>query len=240
MRPAVAAAWLAAALIAGGLPAAAQTTPSAIAEARLVGPTDRYDHAVLGDALEWAALELRLADGSRRVFSLPRSAVFEDVAARLADLDGDGQPEVVVVETDLARGASLAVYGPQGKIAATPHIGRRHRWLAPAGIGDLDGDGRVEIAYVDRPHLARELVMVRLQGGRLVEIARAPGFTNHAIGDAEIAGGLRRCGGSDALVLADAAVTRAMLVRLGPGGVGARPLGPIAGLADLAPHLACP
>jgi hypothetical protein len=42
-------------------------------------------------------------------------------------------------------------------LAATPHIGSANRWLAPIGAADLDGDGRVEIAYVDRPHLARTL-----------------------------------------------------------------------------------
>lgn len=228
-------------------PGAAQQADAVIA-AELVRPVTRYDHAVLGDALEWGALRLRVKRCARCAgmtvetvtHTLPRSAVFEDVEARVVDADGDGLAEVLVVQTDLERGASLAIYDAQGLRAATLPIGTRHRWLAPAGVGDFDGDGRIEIAYVDRPHLARELVFVRLQGDRLVEIARAPGFTNHAIGDRSIAGGVRRCEGDDALVLADAAVDRAMLVDLGPGGVTARPLGPIAGLAGLAPHLACP
>jgi hypothetical protein len=71
-------------------------------------------------------------------------------------------------------------------------IGQRNRWLAPIGAADLDGDGRVEIAYVDRPHLARTLRVWRSRpGGTLTEIATATGLTNHRIGEAFITGGIR-------------------------------------------------
>jgi FG-GAP-like repeat len=194
-----------------------------VAWATLAQPTDRYDHAVLGDALEWGGLVLsvntcigcaglHLTDVE---ITLPPQRVFEDVEARTADLDGDGRDEVVVVESDLSLGASLAVYGPKGKIAATDFIGEPHRWLAPAGIADFDGDGRVEIAYVDRPHLLAELVFVRLQGDRLVETLRLPGLTNHRIGDAVISGGVRDCGSGPDLILASKDWTRVMRVRGG-------------------------
>lgn len=221
---------LAAALVAIAAVAAtatgAETVPAIEGEvlrAALAGPTDRYDHAVLGDALEWESLiltvntcigcaGLHLEDIT---LTLPESRVFEDVEARLADLDGDGRNEVVLVETDLAQGASLAVYGPTGKIAATDYIGQPHRWLAPAGIGDFDGDGRVEIAYVDRPHILGDLVFVRLEGDRLVETQRLAGLTNHRIGDSFISGGLRDCGAGPELVLASMDWTRLMRVRDG-------------------------
>lgn len=105
--------WLA------GQGASAQT----ILSAEFSEPTPRYDHAILGDALEWGALALTLSDGTRRLFRLPETLVFEDLTPRLADLDGDGAPEVIVVETSLAKGGRLAVWGPEGRIAQTPHIG---------------------------------------------------------------------------------------------------------------------
>ena len=197
-----------------------------IVAARLIAPTDRYAHAVLGDALEWGGLELTLSDARRLRFSLPASHVFEDITARVADFDGDGRAEVMVVETSLAQGAALAIYDTNGRRAATPYIGQPNRWLAPAGWGDFDGDGRVEIAYVDRPHLARELVFVRLTGRRLTELTRAPGFTNHRIGDSTIAGGTRRCNGRDTLVVASADWSRAMEVSLGSKAMIARDIGP--------------
>jgi hypothetical protein len=166
--------------------------------------------------------------------------VFEDVTARLADLDGDGDREVVLVETDMARGAMLAVYDASGRIAATAPFGETHRWLAPAGIADLDGDGRIEIAYVDRPHLARELVIVRLEGTDLVELARLPGLTNHRIGDSVIRGGLRDCGTGPELRLADATWTMAMRVVLQDGRLAAQPMGAISGPQGLDAAMACP
>ena len=204
-----------------------------IAAAELSLPTDRYDHAVLGDALEWGGLDLTLTTGKRVRFTLPQTRVFEDITARLADLNGDGAPEVVVVETDITKGGSLAVYDASGKRAATPHIGQTHRWLAPAGIGDFDGDGRVEIAYVDRPHLARELVFVRLDDNRLTEIARLPGFTNHQIGDAEIWGGTRSCDGRDSLILASADWSRMLEITLTVDGPKITDLGPLRRKPDL-------
>ncbi len=197
---------------------AALAAPPAAAEivsADLIQPTDRYGHAVLGDALEWGGLRLTLADGRHEDVTLPETRVFEDVEARLADITGDGLPEVIVVETDVALGASLAIYGPDGKIAATPFIGQSSRWLAPAGIADFDGDGRIEIAYVDRPHLRKELVFVRLEGDQLIEALRLPGLTNHRIGEDFISGGVRDCGQGPELILASADWTRVVQVRRG-------------------------
>jgi hypothetical protein len=172
-----------------------------IEAARYGDPTTRYDHGALGDKVEWGSLTL-VSGGVARRFMLPGNMVFEDTAPRLADLDGDGGAEAIVVETDLARGARLAVWGARGRIAATPFIGAPHRWLAPLGAGDLDGDGQREIAYVDRPHLARVLRLVRLEDGELREVASLAGVTNHHFGDSTISGGLRSCGGAAEIVVA--------------------------------------
>jgi hypothetical protein len=64
---------------------------------------------------------------------LPEDRVFEDVTARLADLDGDGRPEVVVVETDVARGAMLAVYDETGRRARPGPSGRPVAGWRPPG-----------------------------------------------------------------------------------------------------------
>jgi len=215
------------------LPAAADVTA-----ARLVQPTDRYDHAVLGDALEWGGLRITVAGQADLLITLPESRVFEDIETRIADLDGDGAAEVIVVETDMARGATLAVYDASGKRAATEPVGRTHRWLAPAGIGDFDGDGRVEIAYVDRPHLARELVFLRYDRGTLTEVARISGLTNHRIGQDTISGGSVVCDGQDTLIVASADWSRRVAVRLKGGAVSTQDAGPLRGAGAWTPS--CP
>lgn len=216
--------WLGLALGLLAAPALADVRYWSISGAELEQPTDRYDHAVLGDALEWAALRITLSlqgcagscsDRKDLRVTLPPRRVFEDVTARVVDVDGDHLPEVVVVETDIRRGAMLSVYGAEGQlIAQTRPLGQPHRWLAPAGVGDFDGDGRLEIAYVDRPHLARELVFVRLLDGALVELARLPGLTNHRIGDDFISGGLRDCGQGAQVVLASGDWSRLMAANM--------------------------
>ena len=198
-------------------------------------PTTRYAHAVLGDGIEAGTLAVQLDDFPNCIVgrvTLPEAEVFEDLAPRLADLDGDGQAEVIVVQSHRDLGARLAVYGvtPDGQglqlVAATPNIGQRNRWLAPVAAADLDGDGAMDIAYVDRPHLARTLRVWRFAGGALTEIAALEGLTNHRIGEDFITGGLRDCGQGPELILADADWSRVMAVRLGTGGLSARALAP--------------
>ena len=207
------------------LAAAGPALADRILAAEYGDPTGRYAHGVLGDELEWGSLELRLADGSVRRFVLDESLVFEDLAPRLYDVDGVAGPEVIVVESHVDAGARLAVWGPEGRIAATPFIGRPFRWLAPVAAGDLDGDGRVEIAYVDRPHLARVLRVWRFEGGTLREIASFEGVSNHRIGWARIVGGLRACEVGPELVLPSGDWQDVLALRLVDGQVRARRIG---------------
>ena len=213
-------------------------TAESITAARLAEPTTRYPHGVLGDDVEYGALELTTGEGRRILIRLPETRVFEDTEARLADLDGDGAPEVLVAESDARLGARLSVYGPAGLIAATPPIGTRFRWLAIAGAADLDGDGFTEIAYVDRPHLAKTLRVVRYRDGHLTEVASLPGVTNHRIGETDIAGGLRDCGSGPEIILADATWQTVLAVRL-DATLSARPLFPHQGRESFARALAC-
>ncbi|WP_326297996.1 FG-GAP repeat domain-containing protein [Mesobacterium hydrothermale] len=211
----------------------------AIADARYGAPTTRYAHGVLGDAVEWGALEMRLADGRTVRLVLPETRVFEDIAPRLVDLDSDGAPEVIVVESDNRLGARLAVYGSGGMLAATPFIGRAYRWLAPIGAADLDGDGAVEIAFVDRPHLAKTLRIWRYRAGALAEVASLPGLTNHQIGWDFIAGGIRDCGQGPEMITADGDWRRVMATGFGAGRFASREIGAYAGPDSLRAALDC-
>jgi len=179
-------------------------TAAEIKAAKFADPTTRYAHAVLGDDVEWGALELRLTNGKQRRFVLPESRVYEDLSPRLRDLDLDGDLEVMVVESSQTQGGRLAIYDESGLIAATPFIGRKFRWLAPVGAADIDGDGKVEVAYVDRPHLAKTLRIWRFENNALTEVAQRKGVTNHRIGEDYISGGIRDCGTGPEMIVADA------------------------------------
>ena len=176
---------------AGGLPDGIVETWSAeIALAWLIDPTRRYDHGVLGDAIEAGGLRVRLRDGTAAELRLGPEHVFEDRRARIVDTDGDGPDELLVVRSDLARGAALALYEASGgairlRAAAAP-IGRAHRWLNPVGVADFDGDGRREIVAVVTPHLAGRLTLYRREGAALIALASIDGYSNHAIGSREM------------------------------------------------------
>ncbi|WP_037307540.1 FG-GAP repeat domain-containing protein [Ruegeria halocynthiae] len=166
-------------------------------------PTARYPHWVLGDQIEYGALVLQYLPGrAEYTIRLPEERVFEDIKPRLVDVDNDGKREAMVVESHRDKGARLAIYNGGGLIAATPYIGTRFRWLAPIGAVDLDGDGHIEIAYIDRPHLAKVLRIWRFKDSSLTEITALPGLTNHRIGENFITGGTRNCGAGPELVVA--------------------------------------
>ena len=184
--------------------------------------TERYPHGVLGDTIEYGSLHLEFPDGRVETFVLPDHLVFEDIKPRLADVDRDGVLEVVVVESSASAGARLAIYGHRGRIAATPFIGTRFRWLAPVGVADLDDDGFVELSYIDRPHLAKRLKIWRFRNGRLEHVATAPGLTNHRIGENFISGGLRDCGRGPEVITADANWSNVMVSRLVRGKIDTR------------------
>ena len=57
---------------------------------------------------EYAGLEVMTSRATHRVRL--EGQVFEDTAPRLADLDGDGAPEVVTVVSNFAEGAQVMVW----------------------------------------------------------------------------------------------------------------------------------
>lgn len=157
-----------------------------VALAWLAEPTGRYAHNVLGDAIEAGALIARMRDGRRLVHRLPETQVFEDNAPRLVDTDGDGAMEILTVIADARAGAAPALFAPRGDglalVARGPFIGRANRWLNPVGAADFDGDGRVEVAVVETPHIGGKLVIYDRRGAGLVERARVAGYSTHPLG----------------------------------------------------------
>ena len=218
------------------------------------GATTRYPHGVLGDTIEATRLHIytdqSISSCGDQTVTLPDELVFEDIAPRLADLDFDGLPEIIVVQSHQSLGAQLAIYQAAHDgigldlVATTPFIGQRNRWLAPVGVADFNGDGQMDVAYVDRPHLARTLrvwsfVPGGLDGqGSLREIAALGGLTNHRIGEDFITGGVRDCGDGPEMVVANTDWTRVMAVRMADGTLDARPIAPFSASA-VTEALAC-
>lgn len=225
---------------------------ASICAATYAEPTSDYPHGVLGDELEWAALDVIVgrkcnatASASFVTYRLktPSNTVFEDLAPRLWDVSGDGEPEVVVVRSHQRFGGQLVIYGLNGVVpverAATPPIGQRFRWLAPVAAADLDGDGHVEIAYVDRPHLAKTLRIWRYRDETLSPLFTVPDMTNHRIGWNFVVGGLKSCKTPPVLVAVSGDWRRVIEVTLQDGAAVSRDIGPYQGPESVATALRC-
>lgn len=215
--------------------------------AMLQDPTDRYPHRVLGPIPEHTTLLVVLTDGRDLAVRHAPGMVFEDIAPRLVDVTGDGMREVLVVESHDLQGARLAIYGMNdGNLvlrAATPFIGQRFRWIGVSGAADLSGDGAIEIALVDRPHLARVLRVWRVDADgpelALTQIASLSGLSNHRIGDPYISGGIRNCGERPEIILANTDWSRIVGITLEAGQLVRRDLAPLTGADAFDAVMAC-
>lgn len=231
--------WLLALSILAAAPVAGAKTQPMPIHAEFATPTDRYPHNIMGNLPAHTDLVVTLqacAGCPNRPATLtarlPDPLVFEDLAPRLADLNRDGVPEIIVVESHQQRGSRLAVWEValhQGRPelrrgATTDFIGTRFRWLAPIGAADLDGDGRVDIAYVEKPHLDKVLRIVRREGARLRPVASMRGVTNHAIGQETIQGRIALCDGRPTIIALNATGDRVLAIRLADGKLTAKPV----------------
>ena len=213
----------------------AQGAAAEITGARYIGPTEAYGHGAVAGG-EYAGLMIETSDGPF-LWGVTEH-VFEDTAPRLVDLDGDDTPEIVIVASFFDAGAAIQIIDEQRDgfaiVAQTDPIGRRHRWLAIAGIADLDGDGFMEIAYVDRPHLAKVLRVIEVGPDfTLRDEAAASGFTNHHLGSAVSEGGIIDGGQGPEILTADADWRRVLATRLDGHALVSRDLGRYSGPASL-------
>jgi hypothetical protein len=155
----------------------------------LAGPDgSRYDHGVLGDAIEATRVLWLERHGLDvlRALSLPAPHVFEDISLRPVMLPGEsrgrglltvragpdgGQLALVTADPARPRGLSLAALGDT--------VGGYHRWLAPTT------DGR-HLAAVHTPHIGGVLHVYRPEGERLTRRRLHADVSTHRIGTREV------------------------------------------------------
>lgn len=166
--------------------------PSALGDGTYVvygDVTDRYGHGALGDTLEPSSLVVVDPMGpevvARTVLDAP--LVFEGLQPLVADLDGDGEPEIITTIADSENGARIAIFSPAGERTATGPVfgpGWRHQ-LAVAPFGP---DGSVELVAVLKPHVTHTLEYYRLEDGDLSVRATVDGVSSHTYGSRNLDG----------------------------------------------------
>jgi len=151
-------------------------------------PTDRYGHGALGDSVEGTTLTV-VDPAAERIdwqTEVRPPEVFEGLQPLVADLDGDGDPEIVATVADSENGSRIWAFSASGERLATGPVygpGWRHQLLvAPVGPG-----GKPELAVVRKPHVDHVLEFYRLDGG-LEVVATLAGFSTHTYGSRNIDG----------------------------------------------------
>lgn len=154
----------------------------------LASPTDRYAHNVLGDAIEAAAVEwVDVCNDTSGRIAVPDVDVIEGIAPMLADIDGDGEVEVLVTLSNPSGGARLAAYELDGSLLAeSAPIGQGNRWRNQLAVAPFGPEGQIEILDVQTPHIGGILQAFQLvegDGGASLErvAASAGAFTSHPI-----------------------------------------------------------
>jgi FG-GAP-like repeat len=153
--------------------------------ARYTLPTTRYAHGILGDQIEGGGLLVTVKDKQYH-YKLANDFVFEDLQPRLVDVDNDGALEFVTIQSSLTEGGSVAVYkivnDSLQPFLSSGYIGSSSRWLNIAAIADLDNDGKIEIAWIQTPHIGGILKIARIENGKWTFLDEKSGVTNHRIG----------------------------------------------------------
>lgn len=152
----------------------------------LTGPTDRYGHGILGDAIEPTGFMILappdLSPVGKGTVAAP--AVIEGRRALWADFNGDGRREVQVTVSDAEVGARLVVMDENGSVVAEgAPIGRGSRWRHQIAFGAFAAQP-VGVEVVT-PHIGG-IVTFSNYAAELTGIAHTRSFTSHGIGSREL------------------------------------------------------
>ena len=157
--------------------------------AQYAEPVSRYNHGILGDAIEASQLVVNVA-GKFYQIELSEQFVFEDIRPRLVDVDLDGTLEFVCIRTNIDLGAGIVIYKIQNntlkQYAFVEEIGNRNRWLNIVTINDLDEDGTIELVWVQTPHIGGILKVAKIESGKMEVIDQSILYSNHAIGQTNL------------------------------------------------------
>lgn len=151
----------------------------------LTRPTDRYGHGVLGDRLEAEAVTLiALADLAEVATWRPSTGgVIESNAPLWADVDADGEDELVVTVSDARSGARLTVVDQDGtELGSSDAIGTGNRWRHLIAAGPVGPDGEIEVVAMRTPHIGGIVQFLRWTGTGLELAAAAESYSSHRLG----------------------------------------------------------
>ena len=156
----------------------------------LSAPTEGYPHGVLGDTLEATTITLidtNIDPYGLREIQIDPGDVIEGIAPIWVDLDGDGEREIIVTQSNADTGARIVVYGEDGSLFASGEpIGQGFRWRHQLAVGQFIEGGSQEIAVIRTPHIGGIIEIYGLEMDRLEILAVLDGYSSHQIGSRDL------------------------------------------------------
>ncbi|MFB6218102.1 MAG: hypothetical protein ABEH77_02820 [Halobacteriaceae archaeon] len=154
----------------------------------LADATDRYRHGALGDDTEAGSVAVvGVGDDPGVEARYTAEGVFEALSPIVADVAGDGRPEVVVTESG-DRGAREVAFGAGTRRG--PPVGSRFRWRHQLAVAPFAPDGVPEIAAVRTPHIGGVAEFYRADDGLDLAATLDGGYRSHEFGSRNLDGGL--------------------------------------------------
>jgi len=170
----------------------------------LSSPSDKYPHAIMGDALEATGITIidtAVDPVAVQEIKVATGDVIEGLSPIWTDMDGDGQREIIVTQSNAESGSRIVVYGADGNVLAQGDpIGEGFRWIHQVAVGQFIEGGVLEIAAVRTPHIGGVVQIYALDGNRLVVVDSLSGFSSHRIGSRNLDGALAGDFNGDGLV----------------------------------------
>lgn len=150
----------------------------------LARPTTSYGHGVLGNDIEAESIILLETTPEIQIVTEIDEfdgSVIEGTAPIWADINGDGQREIIVTLADRQRGARITAFNEDGTIVAESNsIGQGFRWRHQLAVAPFDGPP--QLVDVLTPHLGRTVEFFAVEGDFLNVTAAVNGYTSHGIG----------------------------------------------------------
>jgi len=149
--------------------------------------TQRFEREGLGDAVEGGSLDVfdAAGDPAPRARIDLEEAVFEELGPLLADLDGDGEVEILAPISGRGDGAVVAVFDLDGGPVAETEAAPGDAWRQLVAVAPF-GDEGLEVASVRSPQQGGPVQFHRLVGDSLVLVAEGPAIASHLAGSRDL------------------------------------------------------
>lgn len=151
----------------------------------LSDPTTQYGHGVLGDKVEAKAISLVATKPHLQLITqipIGDDWVIEGIMPIWADLDQDGQREIIVTRANDNEGAQIVAFSEDGSLFASgPSIGNGFRWRNQMAVGAFDNSGDLHLVDVLTPHIGGTVEFYRLNGDKLDIETGVRQYTSHVI-----------------------------------------------------------